>query len=95
MKADVLGVRISPPVLEFKDTHKHVLQRLSLSVKNVSPTGKAIKIYPPQTRVMVFTLFSPVANGVLKCNSCITANTHICVLFACFVPTPVVTKINL
>ena len=51
MEGDVAGVRIIPPVVEFKDTEVNTVQRMNITVKNVSKTSKSIRYYGPQTKV--------------------------------------------
>ena len=45
MDGDVHGVRIIPPLIEFKDTEIDVVHRINITVKNVSKTSKEIRYW--------------------------------------------------
>ena len=52
MDGDVAGVRIIPPLVEFKDCDINTLREVHITVKNVSKTSKNIRYYGPQTKVL-------------------------------------------
>jgi len=52
MDGDTLGVRVIPPVVQFKDTEVTVVQRMSVTVKNVSRSSREIRFYSPQDKVV-------------------------------------------
>ena len=51
MEGDVSGVRILPPLIEFKDSTVNKLYKVNITVKNVSKSSKEIRYYGPQTKV--------------------------------------------
>ena len=55
MEGDTLGVRVIPPVVQFIDTEVTVVQRLSVTVKNVSRSSRDIRFYSPQDKVTYVT----------------------------------------
>ena len=69
MDGDTLGVRVIPPVVQFKDTEVTVVQRMSVTVKNVSRSSREIRFYSPQDKV-VNKLYAYVfdANGPQSCS---------------------------
>jgi len=52
MDGDTLGVRVIPPVVQFKDTEVTEVQRMSVTVKNVSRSSREIRFYSPQDKVV-------------------------------------------
>lgn len=52
--SDVAGVRIIPPVIEFKDTEANDSVRINITVKNVAKASKAIRYYGPQNSKVRF-----------------------------------------
>lgn len=51
MEGDALGVRVIPPFVRFKDTEVTVVQRMSVTVKNISRSSRDIRFYGPQNKV--------------------------------------------
>ena len=51
MDGDVFGVRIVPPLIEYRDTEIGETHKINVTVKNVSKTSKEIRYYGPQTHV--------------------------------------------
>ena len=51
MDGDVHGVRIIPPIIEFKDTEVDVLHKINITVKNVSKSSKEIRYWHPTIKV--------------------------------------------
>ena len=58
MEGDTLGVRISPPQLEFLDTDVNTILELNVTVKNISKSSKSIRFYGPKTKVSISICFT-------------------------------------
>ena len=48
---DQLGVRIIPPILEFKNVESGNRYKIYMTVKNVSKTSREIRYWAPQRKV--------------------------------------------
>ena len=48
---DQLGVRIIPPILEFKNVEGGNRYKIYMTVKNVSKTSREIRYWAPQRKV--------------------------------------------
>lgn len=58
MEGDVIGVRITPSLVEFIDANVGEVYTAELNVKNISKTSKRIRFHPPITNV-TFLVLSP------------------------------------
>ena len=69
MDGDTLGVRVIPPVVQFKDTEVTEVQRMSVTVKNVSRSSREIRFYSPQDKVVnnlyAYVFYANVRTAVL------------------------------
>ncbi|XP_069034828.1 cilia- and flagella-associated protein 47-like isoform X2 [Lepisosteus oculatus] len=59
MEADVLGVRISPPFVEFLDAKAGQLYKASVTVQNISKSGKRLRIHGPLSKLFRLTVLNP------------------------------------
>ncbi|XP_066563691.1 cilia- and flagella-associated protein 47-like [Amia ocellicauda] len=59
MHTDVLGVRISPPSVEFFDVKAGDSYTATVTVKNISKSGKRIRIHGPQSQLFELVLLNP------------------------------------
>lgn len=67
MDGDVHGVRILPPLVEFKDTASNELYKINITVKNVSKSSKEIRYWHPTQKnfkLKVKNPDKPVAPGL-------------------------------
>ena len=50
MEGDIHGVRIIPPLVEFKDAVVNVTHKINITVKNISKTSKEVRYWHPQLK---------------------------------------------
>ncbi|XP_039602238.1 cilia- and flagella-associated protein 47-like [Polypterus senegalus] len=68
MEADVWGVRISPPFLEFLDVKVGFTYRGTVTVKNISKTSKRLRINGPVSKLFKLSVANqdkPIAPGLM------------------------------
>ena len=51
MEGDTAGVRVIPRTVEFSDVEPDKVHKISITVKNISRSSKAIRYYAPQSKV--------------------------------------------
>ncbi len=70
MEGDVAGVRIIPPLVEFKDTEVNTPQQVNITVKNVSKSSKSIRYYGPQSKVSLGWVTFRITHHIF-CGACL------------------------
>lgn len=55
MEGDIAGIRIIPPIVEFKDTdaNRPKSLQINITVKNISKLSKEIRYYGPMSEVRI------------------------------------------
>ena len=51
MEGDTAGIRVIPRTVEFSDVEPGKVHKISITVKNISRSSKAIRYYAPQSKV--------------------------------------------